>query len=186
VTDQELVYHSYQLFVQHFLNPNTPHKRLYLNHGTGTGKTLSAIGIALRFIDLYKQAELADENAPSVGSVKSPVETAFHREFMRFPELKFITRDERRALTNLKIQAFRTGSTALRERVKDMEMRIKRRFSNRRNYGYFTFLGYKAFFNRLFTSTADIELYSLTEDQLKQHISDGTVRINKTSDSSNS
>ena len=50
-----LFFHSYQVFVQNFININTPYTRLLLKHSTGSGKTLSTIGIAMQFIDYFKK-----------------------------------------------------------------------------------------------------------------------------------
>ena len=52
-----MFFHSYQVFVQNFINIHTPYTRLLLKHSTGSGKTLSAIGIAMQFIEYFKKEE---------------------------------------------------------------------------------------------------------------------------------
>ena len=190
---ERLSFHSYQLFVQEFMNPNTQYKRLLLNHGTGMGKTLSASGIALKFIDYYRQMEAmsAEQDVPFGGSVfvVGFAEAVFHRDLMRFPELKFITLDERIQLNELRAQAFRTGSKQIAERIKDLETKIKRRFNNRQNNGFFTFIGYRAFFNRLFVPAATtsghkgnlgrMELGKLSEEEILKLIREKKIIVNK-------
>ena len=45
---------NYQRFVKTFMSPNTPYNGLLLFHGTGVGKTCSAVQIAEQFKDFYK------------------------------------------------------------------------------------------------------------------------------------
>mgnify|MGYP006077365197 CR=1 FL=1 len=44
---------NYQRFIKTFLSPNTPYNGLLLFHGTGVGKTCSAVQIAEQFKDFY-------------------------------------------------------------------------------------------------------------------------------------
>ena len=46
---------EHQAILKNFLNPDTPYIGLIVMHGTGVGKTCSAIGIAEEFIDQVKQ-----------------------------------------------------------------------------------------------------------------------------------
>ena len=46
---------EHQAILKNFLNPETPYTGLVVMHGTGVGKTCSAIGIAEEFIDQVKQ-----------------------------------------------------------------------------------------------------------------------------------
>ena len=45
---------NYQRFVKTFMSPNTPYNGILLFHGTGVGKTCSAVQIAEQFKDFYK------------------------------------------------------------------------------------------------------------------------------------
>ena len=51
----KLELYTHQAFLANFINPNTPYKGLLLFHGTGTGKTASAISIAENFKDMVKK-----------------------------------------------------------------------------------------------------------------------------------
>jgi len=46
---------SYQIFLKNFISNNTPYNSILLYHGTGTGKTCSAISIAENFRDIYSR-----------------------------------------------------------------------------------------------------------------------------------
>ena len=44
---------SYQIFLENFISKNTPYRGLLIFHGTGTGKTCTAVTIAERYKDYY-------------------------------------------------------------------------------------------------------------------------------------
>jgi len=46
-------FYSYQKFLQNIMSPFTPYDKLFVNHSTGSGKTLGALGIALKFFKLH-------------------------------------------------------------------------------------------------------------------------------------
>ena len=46
---------NHQAFLKNFITPNTPYSGLLLLHGTGTGKTCSAVAIAENFKYLVKK-----------------------------------------------------------------------------------------------------------------------------------
>ena len=48
----KLSLYSHQSFLANFINPNTPYTGLLIFHGTGTGKTITAISIAENFKDI--------------------------------------------------------------------------------------------------------------------------------------
>ena len=47
----------YQIFLKNFICNDTPYNSILLYHGTGTGKTCSAVGIAENFRDVYQLPE---------------------------------------------------------------------------------------------------------------------------------
>lgn len=47
----------YQIFLKNFISRETPYKSLLIYHGTGVGKTCSAVSIAENFKDIYKNKE---------------------------------------------------------------------------------------------------------------------------------
>ena len=52
--DDEFELASYQIFLKNFISENTPYNSLFIYHGTGTGKTCSAVSIAKNYRDIYK------------------------------------------------------------------------------------------------------------------------------------
>ena len=48
---------SYQIFLKNFISDNTPYNSLFIYHGTGTGKTCSAVSIAENYRDIYKNKD---------------------------------------------------------------------------------------------------------------------------------
>lgn len=156
---------SHQLFCSNFINPNTPYKRLFVMHQTGTGKTLVAISIAQAFIkvfaEIYKLAAISagtsmrsyaeiDKTTPSVfifGFTKSNI----IREILKFPEFGFITIQERDELDKLQKLA-NAGMPADVKRYKEFYGNLKRRITNKRTGGFYKFFGYQELVNRLFIS----------------------------------
>ena len=55
ITDFKLA--PYQIFLKNFICNDTPYNSILLYHGTGTGKTCSAVGIAENFRDVYQLPE---------------------------------------------------------------------------------------------------------------------------------
>ena len=47
----------YQIFLKNFISNDTPYNSILIYHGTGTGKTCSAVGIAENFRDIYQLPE---------------------------------------------------------------------------------------------------------------------------------
>lgn len=79
---------SYQLFVQKFMNENTPYRGILLYHGVGTGKTCSAIGIADMFAGIRDvvvivpgaQLEANFKNEIRMcGNIEQPKEHTYYR-----------------------------------------------------------------------------------------------------------
>ena len=88
--------HAHQKFVRNLVNPDTPYKRLLLKHSTGTGKTIAALSIAMKFIKEYKiKYNLSEEAVPQtplvfiIGFSK----TIFQKELLRRPEFGFVTKE---------------------------------------------------------------------------------------------
>ena len=47
----------YQIFLKNLISNDTPYNSILLYHGTGSGKTCSAVGIAENFRDIYQLPE---------------------------------------------------------------------------------------------------------------------------------
>jgi len=198
---QYLKLHSYQQTACEFLSPDTHNKSLHLLHMAGSGKTLSAIGIAKRYLDMYQHLYNAalgklsvkkvnyrllmdvDRATPSIfilgfGGPKA----AFIRDLIRYPEFGFITTAEKIELAKLAKQAA-VGSETDIAAWKDYYGMIKRRITNKSRGGFFKFYGYDEFVNRLFTAPAHL-LMELEKKVLMAHrawnLMDATTRANAT------
>ena len=87
-----------QLFGSRYLNPYTAPSRLILKKGTGTGKTLGALYIALQYGRIIKEKMLnGEKNQPKI-IVLGFTKEIFKNEILKFPELGFITYQEREEL----------------------------------------------------------------------------------------
>lgn len=53
--DYELA--PYQIFLKNFISDSTPYNSIFIYHGTGTGKTCSAVSIAENYRDIYKNKQ---------------------------------------------------------------------------------------------------------------------------------
>ncbi len=166
---------SYQQFVSNYMNPNTPYKRLLMKWQTGAGKSVGALSIAMNFINNYKLE--ADAGSLQIGSVFiiGFSKRIFMNELLRFPEFGFLTKSERLTLDKLRRIATR-GSKQDVDRYKDLVIKIKKKFGNRKGNGYFKFDGYKSFVNNIFISSVDIN--SLSEREIVEHINDGRIKYN--------
>ena len=173
ITDKNLQLKSYQLFVNNYFNPNTPYTRLLLKWMTGSGKTIAAISIALNYIKFY-QKQQKDE----IGSIYilGFTQHIFKNELLKYPELGFISREELDTLNKLKEQA-RSENPADIDRLKKFLFTIKKRFSNRKENGFFKFYGYKELANHLLLSSSE-NIISLSEEEITAHIKDGTIKLN--------
>jgi hypothetical protein len=171
---------SYQMFVNNFINPNTPYSRLLLKHETGTGKTVGSLSVALNFIQYYQKESL--QGSSNIGSVFVVGFTSaqFKTELLRYPEFGFISSQELHKLKLLKKTAY-NGNKHDIENLQEFLMRIKKRFNNREGNGFFQFKGYKKLVNDIFIIKDDkIQLNSLDEDGIFAAIKDDKITLNKT------
>ena len=167
IKEKFLKIHSYQLFIKNLINPNTLHTRLLIKHGTGVGKTLSAIIVAIEFIKLYKQQYQSimlkmppgykpynelDRDTPSVFVLGfSGTKTAFIRDLMNYPELGIISNEEKSELLNFRNIA-KSRIDADIKRANDYYNKLRKKIINKKFGGFFKFYGYQEFVNRLFIS----------------------------------
>lgn len=174
-----LQFHSYQLFVSNYMNPNTPNSRLLMKWQTGSGKSIGALSIAMNFIKYYQMEEL--NGSEQIGSVFIVGFTShvFKKELLRFPEFGIITKEELAKLNKLKKIAY-SGSKFDVENLRDFSAKIRKKFNNREGNGFFRFIGYKELVNKIFivdSNTTDLK--SLDEDGIRKAIDDGRIKLNK-------
>lgn len=169
---------SYQMFVSNFVNPNTPYKRLLLQWETGTGKTIGTLSIAMNFIKNFKlEKEIGHVEIGSVFIIGFS-ERVFKNELLRFPEFGFLSKEERFRLDKLKKIAAQGNQTDI-NKYQEMIIRIKKRFSNRKDNGYFKFIGYKAFVNKILITDINTDLNSLSEEQIREFLNEGKIKYNE-------
>jgi len=174
LTDPYLSLTSYQMFTANFMNPNTPYSRLLLKWGTGSGKTIGSLAIAMKYISFLKQTD------PPLGHVfiLGFTESIFKNELMRFPQFGFISYEELQQMQTLRTQAMQSRSAA--ERYKELVSRVKRRITSGKNNGFFQFMGYKALAMQLFIpSTNSIKVSDLSREEIITQINDGRIRLNE-------
>lgn len=173
-----LEYRSYQKFVQNFMSADTPYTRLLLNHSTGSGKTLSAIGIAMSYINYYKQESISGIATTDIGSVYivsfDSARKAFQRDLIRFPQLGFITNAEFKTSEKLRQQASSNLQSDI-DALYEFTSRIKKRLTNRKGNGFFKFIGYKALVNRVFKGRDP--LTNMSEAEILEKLANGKLKL---------
>ena len=180
INGTHLFFHSYQTFVQNFININTPYTRLLLKHSTGSGKTLSAIGISLSFIENFKKDRILNVSPEKIGSIFiiafEGAQRAFKKDLLRFPKLGFVTNKEISTWNSLNKKALSNNDVDLKNAA-SYGNKIRSRITNRKGNGYFKFIGYQALVNELFMSNDNI-LSELTESEILDEIKKGKININ--------
>ena len=173
--------HPQQQFVRNFINPNTNFKRILCKHDTGTGKTYTSLLDAFEFIRYYKQ-----QYEFTKGTIETPLvfiigfsKSIFQRELLRRPEFGFITQEEINEHKRLRYLS-ETGSASDMDALSDFESKIKKRLTKKSWGGFFKFIGYKEFFNRLFlfSGVFDKNSSNQTEDAIINDLRNGNVAIN--------
>jgi hypothetical protein len=175
--------HPQQQFVRNFINPNTKYKRLLCKHDTGTGKTFTSLLDAFEFIKYYKQ-----QYNFTKGSVETPLvfiigfsKAIFQRELLRRPEFGFISQEEIQEHKRLRYLS-ETGSLSDVDALLEFETKLKKRLTKKSRGGFFKFIGYKEFFNRLFVfsgeTTSTESRVIQTEDIILQDIRAGNIVLN--------
>ncbi len=168
---------GHQIFVENYFNPNTDYKRLHIKWSTGSGKTLGGLAIAMNFIKNYNiERDLGNQEIGSVFIIGFS-ERAFKNELLKYPEFGFLSREERIRLDKLK-RLVAAGSSVDKDKYRDLSIRIKKRFSNRKGNGFFRFFGYKAFVNRIFVAPADINISEISEHEIRQLLEEKKIGIN--------
>ena len=168
---------GHQQFVENYFNPNTDYKRLHIKWSTGSGKTLGGIAIAMNFIKNYNiERDLGNQEIGSVFIIGFS-ERAFKNELLKYPELGFLSKDERIRIDKLK-RLMASGSQIDRDKYKELITRIKKRFSNRKGNGFFRFYGFKAFVNRIFVTTPDININEMNEEEIRIALASGKITYN--------
>jgi hypothetical protein len=172
-----LQFHSYQLFVSNYMNPNTPYSRLLMKWQTGTGKTIGALSIALNFIDYLKQEEAQGSSTTGSVFIMGFSAHVFRKELLRFPEFGIITRQELVKLNNLRKLAY-DGTKFDVENLQEFLMRIKKKLVNRSD-GFFHCIGYKKLVNMIFKiNDPEINISNMSEVEIDAAIKTDKIKLN--------
>ena len=167
---------SYQLFVQNFINPSTPYKRLLMQWATGTGKTIGMLSIAMNFINRYRLEQESGNNEIGTVFVIGFSKRVFMNELLKFHEFGFLTKGERLKIQHLKKLAMNglpNDIIAYKESIN----KIKKRFTNRKINGFFKFFGYKEFVNKIFISDDKVDINELSEDKIQKAIEEKHIKF---------
>ena len=138
-----LNFHSYQQFIQNYLNP---YDRICLMWSTGIGKTIGALGIA------HQYHKMTNGKVFIVGFTKD----IFQRELLRFPEFGFISNEELEELKKLRLNIMQHNVYHDRQAYKDLMTKYKKRLTVGVD-GYFKFYGYKELANRIFNDPDNLK-----------------------------
>ena len=162
-----------QHLISNFISPQTPYSRILIKWSTGMGKTLTALFMSLNFIDFYKKLDSEIGSVYIIGFSGR----IFRNELLTRPELGFISREELQKLR--KLQNLSHIGVEYNKKFQEFRAHIQRRFTNRNNNGFFKFIGYKAFVNRLFISNSkDININNLSDEEIIKNIEAKKINVN--------
>lgn len=165
---------SYQLLPSTFIGPHTPYRTGYVKYGTGIGKTITSLRVAMSMIDMYQKSGQTDRTVFVIGFSKK----IYQSELLSHPEFGFASEAEIKEYRKLQHLAIH-GTDREKHLLSEMKIRLYKRLSNKRLGGYYKFFGYREFANHLFVVSEDFDIYKADETEIKQAIVDGVVKINK-------
>jgi hypothetical protein len=172
---------AHQQFVRNFMNTNTPYTRLHLAHGTGLGKTMAALCIAMEFIttyqQIYKQKQTHEKNYQILDTITPTVyilafagaKKAFMGELLSRTTLGFISEAELEEF-NIKRANKANGTQHAIDEYKSMARMLKKRITSKKLGGFFKFYGYEEFVNQLFYGK--VTLGEIEKEMLKRYRAD--------------
>ena len=172
-------YHSYQLFISKYINPNTPYSRILMKWQTGVGKSIGSLGIAMNFIKYFKKEfSIDDDISGSVFILGFTASSIFKPELLRFPEFGIINKKELKKLNKLKKAAL-GGNIYFKNLYQEFLIKMRKNISDRQKNGFFEFIGYKKLVNMLFiVKDTSLNLSNLTENQINENINSGKIDLN--------
>jgi hypothetical protein len=189
---KRLQLNTYQSFVRNLFNPLSEHKSLFLIHGTGTGKTITSLSVAIEYQKQYREYISLEKNK-TYDDIRSVVVIGYTRdifkdELITHPEFGFISPTEVTELRDL--QKTEHESKAIAEKLTNLKHKLYRRVSDRRMNGIFQFYGYRQLFNRVINNDdllakikakrgEEVDLAKIEPDQIRKWIRDGSIRLNK-------
>lgn len=151
ITKNKLILSSYQSFINSFVSIHTDNNRLLLNFTTGSGKTITSLYAAKKFLESSNEAKVI-----ILGFTKF----IFRDEIAKYLDFGILNADE--------IEQYKNNRNDL-----SLTMKINKRIA-RKNIHFF---GYQEFFNKLFIIN-NISIANITKNELIELIKNGKVQIN--------
>lgn len=137
---------SHQKLLRNYINPLTPYKNILVFHGTGTGKSCTAIAIAESFRSHIKKIRETTNLEPFIYILSSnTARNSFIKElFGKCPDQRYVTDEERLRLDALSKLTTPEGKLEFENFLKKLMSRIE----DPQQGGYYKFMGYQSFQNR--------------------------------------
>ena len=182
IKDQEnvLELNTYQSFIKNYFNPNTTYNKLFLIHGTGTGKTITSLSAIYEFIKFSKKSNYTGilNHVIIVGFTKN----IFKKELLTYPEFGFLTKEEIQEYLFTEEQAKKENLDAIKY-LNELKIRYARRLFNRNIGGIFKFYGYKELLMKLLDFSKilkkGIKLSNVRGTDIREYLKNGDVTINE-------
>ncbi len=136
---KEFIPKPHQQFLRNFISPDTPYNGILLVHGTGSGKTCTAITIAENFKDLVKKMEK-----------KIIVITTLPKNFQKelYSERKELKKQSPEDIVQCTGRDYELGIES-----KSLTREQKRKEVMKKIHNYYKFYGYKEFANDIMKNT---------------------------------
>lgn len=199
---KQLQLNTYQSFIRNLFDPLSDYKSLFLIHGTGTGKTITSLSVAIEYQKQYREFMSLEKNKVYddihsiiiVGYTKD----IFKDELISHPEFGFVSKNEIKELRDYQNTAHE--SKIIEEKLNNLKNKFYRRITDREMNGIFKFYGYRQLFNRIINLddlSEKIKSNKLLEKkvdqidnedeinsnidpvQIRKWIRDGSIRLNK-------
>jgi|UniRef100_A0A6C0IYQ4 hypothetical protein len=138
ISGDELELQSHQLELPILLNPHSPRKRHLAKYGTGYGKTIGAIAVALTYIKLGLPVYVISFSRPR-----------FESDLLKYPELGYVTHEEVAKRKQLYRLAHFNKGRYIGE-FKRYDSSLRRKITG------FKFMGYRVFAQRVFGVVGDL------------------------------
>lgn len=151
INSNKLILTAYQSFINSFVSVHDKHNRLLLNFTTGSGKTITSLYTAKKFLE---------SNPKNKVIILGFTKYIFRDEMARHVDFDILTQEE--------IKIFNEDKNNI-----SLTMKINKAIEAKNIY----FFGYQEFFNKLFI-TNGISIIDMSKNELIQNISKGLVQVN--------
>lgn len=155
---------GYQNFIKNFMSINTKNDRVLLVHSTGVGKTITSLSTSI------EQMRSVGGYIFIIGFSKS----VFKRELFSKPEFGYVNAEEAEYIKSLRSEILKYNRVEDIDKLRDIKRRISIRMTNQ-----IIFIGYKTLASRLFISSGNLNLESLSDvSDIEFMLSKKIIRLN--------